>query len=361
MPDTTPLARLAPLGWDAAWSDAAQRWAGRGLRPARVSAVDRAGVGMLDGVGEVRATLGPDLLAAIARDATAGPCAGDWALLREWPDGRTTVEALLPRRTALVRAVASGESLGQVLAANMDAVLVVLSLAAEPDLGRLERLLTLAWESGARPVVVLSKADLVTDAALVAAEVAAVAPGADLLVVSAVSGDGMAELEQLAAPGTTLAFVGQSGVGKSTLINALLGAEVLPTADVGAAGKGRHVTVRRELLVTPGGALVLDTPGLRGVGLVDVAQGLDLAFPEIEDLAARCRFADCGHEVEPGCAVIAAVEDGRLEQRRLESWRKLGREVRWMATRNDARARAAERRKWRAISLAVRRDGVARP
>lgn len=354
-------AALATLGWDAAWAEAAQHWLDRGLRPARVSAVDKGGLGLLDGAGEVRATLGADLLASVAVDATAGPCAGDWAVLRTWPDARVTAEALLPRRTALVRAVASGESRGQVLAANMDVVLVVASLTVEPDLGRLERLLTLAWESGARPVVVLTKADLVADADHVAADVAAVAPGADVLVVSAVSGRGMADLEALAAPAATLAFVGQSGVGKSTIINALLGAAVLPTADVGAAGKGRHATVRRELLVTPGGALVLDTPGLRGVGLVDVALGLDLAFPEIEDLAAGCRFADCGHEVEPGCAVLSAVEDGRLDQRRLESWRKLGREVRWMATRNDARARAAERRKWRAIALAVRRDGVARP
>jgi ribosome biogenesis GTPase len=171
----------------------------------------------------------------------------------------------------------------------------------------------------------------------------------------------MTDLGRLAAPAVTLAFVGQSGVGKSTLINELMGAEVLPTADVGAVGKGRHATVRRELLVTPGGGLVLDTPGLRGVGLVDVDQGLDLAFPEIEALAADCRFVDCRHNVEPGCAVLAAVEDGRLPARRLESWHKLGREVRWMAARGDARARAAERQKWRLISKSVRRDGLARP
>lgn len=354
-------AALAPLGWDDGWADAAAPWAHQGLRPARVCGVDRGGVDALDGAGLVRATLAGDLLAALADDPRAAPCAGDWALLRHWPDGRTTAEVLLPRRTALVRAVASGESLGQVLAVNMDVVLVVASLAVDPDLGRLERLLTLAWDSGARPVVVLTKSDLVGDAALVGAEVGAAAPGADVLVLSPVTGDGMDQLERLAAPGVTLALVGQSGVGKSTLVNALLGAHVQPTDDVGAHGKGRHVTVRRELLVLPGGGLVVDTPGLRGVGLVDVDEGLDRTFPEIEELAAACRFDDCSHAVEPGCAVLAAVDEGALPLRRLESWRKLVAEARWMAARGDVRARAAERQRWRAIAKSSRRDGLARP
>ena len=268
---------------------------------------------------------------------------------------------MLPRRTAFRRAVAGRASCEQVLAANADDALVVVSLAVEPDLGRLERLVALAWDSGAQPVVVLTKADLVTDAALIAEDVAAAAPGVEVLVVSAVSGEGMDELAARAAHGRTLALLGQSGVGKSTIVNALVGAEVLAVADVGVHGKGRHTTVRRELVPLPGGGLLLDTPGLRSVGLGLVEDGLELAFPEVEELAAQCRFGDCAHDGEPGCAVVAAVESGELPLRRLESWRHLQREAAWMARRSDVRLRALERRKWTAVYRSLRRDGVVRP
>jgi len=240
-------------------------------------------------------------------------------------------------------------------------VLVTVSLAVEPDLGRLERMLTLAWESGAQPVVVLTKSDLVADAEYVAADVAAAAPGAAVLVVSAVTGAGMGALRERAAPGRTLALLGQSGAGKSTLVNALAGADLQRVDEVGARRKGRHTTVRRELVVLPGGALLLDTPGLRGVALVSVDEALERAFPEIEELATGCRFTDCVHDHEPGCAVTGAVASGDLPVRRLESWRKLRREAAWMARRSDARLMAEERRRWGAVSRSVRRSGVVRP
>ena len=352
---------LAALGWDDGWAAAFDEVRCPGGVAARVLAVDRGAADLVAADGPVRATFGGDVLAAAAADPAATPCAGDWAVVRAWPDRRSTVDALLPRRTALVRAQASGESSAQVLAANPDLVLVTVSLSLEPDLGRLERLVTLAWDSGAQPVVVLTKADLAADAWAVAADVGAAAPGVEVLVVSALDGTGLDQLAALGRPNRTLALVGQSGVGKSTLVNALTDIEPLDTAPVGATGKGRHVTVRRLLVPLPGGGLLLDTPGLRGVGVVDVDTGLARAFPEIDALADQCRFADCAHESEPGCAVLAAVEDGGLHPRRLDSWRKLQREAAWIARRSDARLQALERRRWSTIYRALRRDGFVRP
>jgi ribosome biogenesis GTPase len=243
----------------------------------------------------------------------------------------------------------------------VDVVAVVVSLALAPDLGRIERLITLAWDSGGTPLVVLTKADLATDAGLVAGDVAGAAPGVDVVVVSALSGEGLESLRARFAPGSTVVLLGQSGVGKSTLVNALAGAELLEVADVGVTGKGRHTTTARELVPLPGGAVLLDTPGLRGVGLVDSDDALERTFPEIEALAWECRFSDCAHVSEPGCAVLASVEDGTIPLRRLESWRKLGRELAWMARRTDARLAAEERAKWKTIHAGVRRSGRTRP
>jgi ribosome biogenesis GTPase / thiamine phosphate phosphatase len=357
-------AALRELGFDTGWAAAFAPHAGRGLLAARVVGVDRGAVDMLGADGGLRATLGGAVLAAIAADPTARPCSGDWAAVRDWPDDRLTVEALLPRRTAVIRAAASGESRGQVLAANVDVVLVTVALDTEPNLGRVERLLTVAWESGATPVLVLTKADLAPDADFVAADLAAVAPGVEVHVVSAVTGQGLERLRLIAAAGLTLVLLGQSGVGKSTLVNALGGQATVAVAPIGARGKGRHTTVRRELVPLAGGALLLDTPGLRGVGVIDVgdsSDSLSKAFPEIDALSRSCRFADCSHSSEPGCAVLAAVADGSLPGRRLESWRKLAREARWIALRGDARARAQERRRWAAISRSVRQQGLIRP
>ncbi len=351
---------LESLGWDSRWVSAMQGLPA-GLEPARVVAVDRGTCDVATADGPMRVTFGGDVLDAMAGDPVAGPCTGDWGLVRRWPDGRETLEVLLPRRTAVVRASASRTSHGQVLAANVDLVLIVTSLAVDPDLGRLERLLTLGWESGAQPAVVLTKADLVNDATDVAADVAAAAPGVPVLVVSAVTGDGLDAVAALVSPGTTVALLGQSGVGKSTLVNALLGTQRQEVADVGVVGKGRHTTVRRELVALPTGGLLIDTPGLRGVGLVDVDQGLEQVFRDIDELADRCRFADCGHVSEPGCAVLSAVDSGDLPVRRLESWRKLVREVQWMARRTDSRARLAEKARWKALHKSVRQAGVIRP
>jgi ribosome biogenesis GTPase / thiamine phosphate phosphatase len=356
-----PSHDLSSLGWDDTVAAAFASVASIGEVPARVARVDRGGLDTLTTGGPVRATPGSDLLAAAAQDPVAAPVTGDWVTLRHWPDGPVTAQAVLPRRSAVVRAVASGASQGQVLAANVDTVLVVASLAVEPDLGRIERFLTLAWDSGAQPVVVLAKADLVRDAVHLRGDVESVAAGAPVLCLSAVTGDGLDALIAHVGPGRTAALLGTSGAGKSTLVNALLGVSLLATKLVRADGKGRHATTAREMVVLPSGGLLIDTPGLRSVGLLDAGEGIERVFTDVEELGRDCRFADCRHQAEPGCAVLAAVEAGTLPQRRLESWHKLGREAANAAARTDARLRAEMRRRWKVVHKSVRQAGVTRP
>jgi ribosome biogenesis GTPase / thiamine phosphate phosphatase len=348
---------LASLGWDAARTTDFTSFAHEHV-PARVTRVDRGACDALGPDGPMRLTFAGSLLSAAAADPVSSPCVGDWVAARTWSDGRVTAEAVLPRRTAFVRAtVTPGVSHGQVLATNVDLAVVVEGLHPEPDIGRIERFLALAWESGATPLVVLTKADLVPDAADFRADVAAAAPGVEVLAVSAETGQGMTDLESYVAQGSTLVLLGPSGAGKSTLTNALSGATVMPTRALRADGKGRHTTVHRELVMLPGGGIVIDTPGLRSVGLTDVTESLDLVFADIDELAEQCRFSDCVHQTEPGCAVRAALETGELPERRWESYLKLQREARRMAMRHDARLKAEEKARWKRMTKEYREHG----
>ncbi|WP_068008207.1 ribosome small subunit-dependent GTPase A [Nocardia pseudobrasiliensis] len=333
--------RLIPYGWSAAVSAEYAGLLDTGWVPARVIRMDRSecDVATPSGVGRARCPR--------ADTNVIGLCTGDWVAL----DAELTVRRLLPRRTAIVRAAVSGRSEAQMLASNVDTVLVCSAADGDVDLGRIERMLALAWESGAQPVVVLTKVDLAVDVPLDI--VRAVAPGATTLAVSANTGQGMDVLA--AVLDGTVALLGPSGAGKSTLANALLGAEVFATDEVRAGDKrGRHTTVHRELRPLPGGGTLIDTPGLRSVGLWEAAEGLERTFSDIESLAAACRFDDCAHRTEPGCAVLAAIESGELPQRRLDSYRKLQRENEWLATRTDARLRAERLRAWKNIERSQR-------
>jgi ribosome biogenesis GTPase len=290
---------LAALGWDSAFAAAFEKFAADHF-PARVSRIDRGGADLRGPDGELRATLGREVLAGLASDRTAAPTVGDWAAVRHWPDNRTTIEAVLPRRTSVVRDSADTTSNAQLLAANVDLVVVVEYLDPEPEVRRIERLLVLAWGSGAQPLVVLTKADLVPDPDGMRAEVAAAAPGVDVLAIDAHASVGVDAVRSYLAPGRTLVLLGPSGAGKSTLINALVGATVMPTRETRQVdGKGRHTTTHRELVVLPGGGVVLDTPGLRSVGLIADEAAIATAFPDIEELASYCRFRDCAHTPSP--------------------------------------------------------------
>ena len=345
MTSTSVFSALAPYGWDEAWADEFAPYDTEGLLPGRVIRVDRGQCDVATADGVVRA----DTAFVTPHDPMRVVCTGDWVALEPGGNPRY-VRAYLPRRTAFVRSTSSKRSEGQILAANVDHAIVAVSLAVELDLGRIERFLALAWESGAQPLVVLTKADLVPDAvtrAHLVQDVELSAPGVSVLTVSAVEGDGLDVLVGLVSGGTSV-LLGQSGAGKSTLANALLGADVM---EVQAArdvdGKGRHTTTTRNLLALPGGGVLIDTPGLRGVGLWDAESGVGQVFSEIEELAERCRFHDCAHDAEPGCAVRDAVESGELSHRRLESYRKLMRENQWIVAKTDARVRAELRREWK--------------
>jgi len=351
-------ATLQALGLDSATADFLQSAPGIAGRVARV---DKGLATVLTEDGPLRATWSGALLAAMASDPQAGPCTGDWVVLRYWPDDRTTLEVVAPRRSAIVRAEVSGTSKGQVLAANVDVIAIVVGLHPEPNITRIERFLALAWESGARPVVVLTKSDLVGDAEAVAEDVARAAPGADVLVCSATTGEGLEAVHALLDGDATVALLGSSGAGKSSLVNALAGVELLDVQEIRDDGKGRHTSVRRELIVLPGGGVVIDTPGLRGIGLQESGEGLAAAFPDITALAEQCKFKDCVHVTEPGCAAQAALEDGSLPVRRYESWTKLQREAAFMARRNDLRLRAEAKKHWVRASKSYRRDINPRP
>ncbi|MFR9675611.1 ribosome small subunit-dependent GTPase A [Streptomyces sp. TR06-5] len=330
---------LARYGWDEQVAAAFAPYAAQGLLPARVVRVHRAGCDILTADGTCRAGTGP----VATRDPVNSLTTGDWAAVGDGDDGRPEVKAVLPRRTAFLRSTSSKRSEGQVLAANIDHAVIAVPLAADPDLGRLERFVSLAWASGAAPFVALTKADLVPEAATLshlAEDCRGVAPGVPVLTVSSRTGEGIDGLRAAVAGSGTTVLLGVSGAGKSTLANALLGEDTQTVYAVrDRDGKGRHTTTTRDLLPLPGGGVLIDTPGLRGVGLWDAEHGLDHAFSEIEELARTCRFQDCAHRSEPGCAVTAAAEDGSLPERRLDSYRKLLRENAYLAARTDVRLR----------------------
>ncbi|GID31831.1 ribosome small subunit-dependent GTPase A [Paractinoplanes brasiliensis] len=333
---------LSQLGWDEFFASAYRPYDRSDAAPGRVLRADRGVCTVLDAGGVTRASLGGNVLIGAARDPALLPCAGDWVVLRRWPDRRVTAEAVLPRRTCLIRRTADKDSTGQVLAANMDTVAVVEPIHPEPDDARIERLLALAWESGAKPMIVLTKSDTAADPEAIRRQVEAVAPGVPVITVSVRRGHNLQHLSPYVVRGRTLALLGRSGAGKSTLVNALAGAPVMPVQQIrDVDGKGRHTTAYRNLVPLPDGGAVLDTPGIRGVGLLDTAEGLSRAFGDITVLAAECRFDDCRHEAEPGCAVVTAAADGSLAPRRLAAWRKLRHEIEVESARQSARLAGA--------------------
>lgn len=328
---------LAALGWRPELASELQP----GHEPGRVIAAHRAAYDVAYAGGVVRSRLPGRLAHYDALDVAVG----DWIAMS---DG--LIRGVLPRSSALLRSSAGRTSEPQTLAANVDVAFVVSSLGPDLEPRRLERYLVTIWESGASPEIVLTKADRYEDPSAFVAEVETVAMGVPVWVVSAMTGAGVAELRSRVGVGRTAVMLGSSGVGKSTLVNAWLGGEVMATQETRADDdEGRHTTTTRQLLELPDGGVVIDTPGIRELQLWDVGPGaLDEAFGDVEELAAACRFSDCSHETEPGCAVRAALAEGSLPRERYASWQKLQRELRSIAIRSDARLRREERRKWQA-------------
>ena len=348
-------AALRDLGWNERWQALFEPHAASGLVPARVIRTDRGSALVATEDGVVRAAPAARLLkgAAGAEDL---PAVGDWvAVLAEDGMEAPLVEALLDRAGAITRGDPGTGSDVQVLAANVDVVFVVHPIAQPPNLRRIERELTMAWDSGAVPVVVLTKVDLAPDPDGARAAVESVALGVDVVAVNALAGETVAPLLDHVAGHRTVVLIGPSGAGKSTLANALVGEQRQATGEVRAGDqRGRHTTVARELIALPGGGVLIDTPGLRALGLTGSEEGIASTFSDIERLAEGCRFRDCTHVDEPGCAVCAAVESDELPADRLASYQKLLREAAVAAARTDARARSEDERRSKIANKALR-------
>jgi ribosome biogenesis GTPase len=283
------------------------------------------------------------------------PAVGDWVVVEPVPNSDARIHLVLPRSSRFSRRAAGDATQEQVVAANIDTVFLVTGLDGDFNPRRLERYLVVAWESGATPVIVLNKADLVEDAAAFVLEVQAVAPGASVHAVSAKRPESLDVLRPYVAPGRTVALLGSSGVGKSTIVNRLIGQELLRTHEVRITdSRGRHASTSRQLVLLEGGGVLIDTPGMRELQLWSAESGLESTFADVEALAAACRFGDCRHEREPGCAVLAAVERGTLDASRLAHWRQLARELAHLARRQDERLAAEHQRALRPLMREVR-------
>jgi ribosome biogenesis GTPase len=343
---------LSELGWDATLSAHFAPWEEAGCLPARVLLEHATGYLVATARGEL-----PGVLTGHLRYTTDAPeelpAVGDWVAIRDH-DNLATLHGVLPRRSRILRKAAGRRTQAQVLAANVDTVLLVMGLDGNYNLRRLERARVLAADSGADSVVILTKADLCDDVEARVAAVAAIAGGAPVHAINTPGGDGLDAVRAYLTPGHTLVLLGSSGVGKSTLLNALLGHEAMRTNTVRVTDDhGRHTTTHRQLVRLPGGAMIIDTPGLRELGLW--GDGVDDAFPIIAALAAQCRFADCRHGNEPGCAVRAALDAGTLDPDHLASFDKLRKEQAWQERTADAGAARVERSRWKAISKEIKR------
>ncbi len=341
------------LGWTAELEAAFAPYAEEGLSAARVAAEHQHIYTLFTDRGERLARVAGRLRHTAAGRADY-PAVGDWVVVKLGADDSATIRAILPRRSKFSRKAAGDVVDEQIVAANVDTVFLVMGLDNDWNPRRLERYLSMARDSGADPVVVLSKADLSADPEVPRREIEGF--GAPVLLVSARSGAGLETLAAYLTPGATVALLGSSGVGKSTLINRLLGEERQRTKEVRASDdRGRHATTHRELLRLPNGALVIDTPGMRELQLWDVGQGTVAAFDDVAALAAACRFGDCRHEREPGCAVQGAVAEGSLDEARFASWQKLQKELHHVAVMQDQRAQIEEKRRWKVIHKAQRK------
>jgi ribosome biogenesis GTPase len=341
-------------GWNATCDRAFAPWAEAGFEAGRVALEHRGAYQLLTPVGDLSAEVAGQFRHQ-TEDSQTFPAVGDWVVVQRQEGAPAIIHAVLPRQSEFVRKAAGGKTEGQVVAANIDTVFLVCGLDGDFNLRRIERYLVATWESRARPVIVLNKADTCADLGDRLAQVESIAIGVPIHAVSAATGAGLEQLDPYLGPGQTVALIGSSGVGKSTLTNHFLGDQKQATQSVRADDShGRHTTTGRHLLPLPSGALLIDTPGMRELQLWTTSEGLGATFADIEELAEDCRFRDCRHQGEPGCAVEGAIAAGDLGRDRLHSYHKLQREQQWIDQRQDARASLNSKRRWKTIHKAMR-------
>lgn len=346
---------MQKLGWNSDVEVRFQPYREAGFEAGRVAVENRDNYVVLTGGGEYFAEATGKLLYQ-AQSASDLPKVGDWAAITLFEDeGKAIIHAVLPRRTKFSRKAAGPKTEEQVIAANLDTVFIVQGLDHNFNLRRLERYLVMVYEGGIEPAIVLNKADICPDLKEKLALVKTVAQNVPIIPLSAKTGRGLPQLEEFLREGLTYALVGSSGVGKSTLINALIGEEVLKTREVRISdSRGRHTTTRRELIALPSGALLIDTPGMRGFQLWNTEEGMDETYAEIKTLSEGCFFADCTHTAERGCAVLQAVEEGRLARDRYESYLKLNKELAYLEQKVDKQAHLEKKRKDKELHRAIK-------
>jgi ribosome biogenesis GTPase len=351
------LSSLESLGFGPFFSKQHDLLGRSGLVPARVALEGRGNYrlcGCRAAIGELAGRLKHEL------GPLERPVVGDWVSVADGED-RAVIHRVLDRRTTMVRRAAGTASGIQVVAANVDLLFIVTSANRDFNVRRLERYLCAAWDSGARPVFVLNKIDLGGQIEDMLDEMAGMASGVPVVRTSALTGEGLGDLRGHMVCGKTAGLIGSSGVGKSSLVNCLLGREAQPVRTLRKDGKGRHATTRRELIELPGGGVLIDTPGMRELGLVEDIGGVDRVFADIDELGGQCRFRDCKHRGEPGCAVTAAVEAGELDRARLASYHKLQREIAVAEWRRDPTHAGRAKRRWKSVSKSIRALGKRDP
>ncbi|MCR8644952.1 ribosome small subunit-dependent GTPase A [Paenibacillus sp. N1-5-1-14] len=346
---------LETLGWSSFYNQSGESYIKEGFTFGRVALEHKHMYRLYTEQGDLLAEI-TGKLRHLADGREDYPAVGDWVAISARPlEGRASIHGILSRKSKFSRKVAGSIPDEQIVAANVDSIFLVNALNNDFNIRRLERYLILAWESGAQPVIILSKSDLCSDIDSKIAEVESVAIGVPILVISSLVDEGMDQLAPYLAQGQTVALLGSSGAGKSSIVNRLSGQTMMDVQEVREGDdRGRHTTTHRELVMLPNGGMIIDTPGMRELGLWDGESGIQEAFEDIETYAEQCRFSDCLHKNEPGCAIRAAIRDGSITQERYNSYLKLQKEIAFLERKTNRQARAAEKDRWKKITQSVK-------